>query len=136
MKHLKKAFTLSVAATILIIGIVYAIPQLLIQNTGIIETPANIECDSTHISWGTLYPGQQTSRQVNFRADAPVKLAYTISAWEPPTLSDYATVSWNYTGETVGAEWTPVTFTLHIHEDVPRSIAGFSFTIHITGETT
>jgi hypothetical protein len=87
------------------------------------------------IDWGLLEPGAQTSVTVYIRNEGNIPLTLSISAsnWNPPTASNYLTLTWSYTGQTINAGTTvKVTLTLTISESI-TGINDFNFDITAVG---
>jgi hypothetical protein len=88
------------------------------------------------IDWGFLAPGSQKSFTVYVCNEGNIALTLSISAsnWNPSIASNYLTLTWSYTGQTVKAGATiPVTLTLRVSESV-TGVSGFNFDITSVGK--
>ena len=106
---------------------------LVVHNVAAIKT-VGVVADVTSIDWGTIEPGSNVNRTVNFKSvgNVPVTLSFNTSNWQPPQAQQYISLSWNYTGAQVKQAWTPVKFTLSVNRAVVN-VTSFSFDITITG---
>jgi len=88
------------------------------------------------IKWGFLTPGSQKSFTVYICNEGNIPLTLSISAsnWNPPIASNYLTLTWSHTGQTVKAGTTiPLTLTLSVSESV-TGISSFNFDITAVGK--
>ena len=106
--------------------------NLAIPNQGTIGT-INVQCDTSQIMWGTVYPLMNVSDTVSFAAinSVPVVLTFNTSDYTPSSASSWLTLSWNYSGAPINSTWTPIAFTLTVGPDATSG--PFSFTITVTG---
>ena len=100
-----------------------------------IETYLNSRCTErvSSIDWGSLEPG--TNKTVTLfiknKGKTPVTLSYYSSNWNPSEITNYLSLTWDYTGQSIEfKETVQVTFTLHISENV-ETTENFSFDITI-----
>jgi hypothetical protein len=98
---------------------------------------SNIQCSQncTSLSWGTLYPGDSTSKTIYVKntGTIPITLSMTTESWTPTTADDYLTLSWNQQNTVLDpGESTPATITLSADSDT-GSLTSFSFNIVIAG---
>ena len=98
---------------------------------------SNIQCSQncTSLSWGTLYPGDSTSKTIYVKntGTIPITLSMTTASWTPTTADDYLTLSWNKQNTVLDpGESTPATITLSADSDT-GSLTSFSFNIVIAG---
>jgi len=95
------------------------------------------ECtdEVTTIDWGEIDVGSTKSVTVYIKneGDTPITLSLNTTDWNPASASDYISLSWDYSGETidVGAV-IEVTLTLTVDSNI-SGITSFSFNINITG---
>lgn len=85
------------------------------------------------IRWGLIEPGATANQTIYVRNEGDTKnaLTMTLSNWNPANSSNYISIAWNYTRQTVDINRIiPVTFTLHVTENV-QGISDFSFDITI-----
>jgi hypothetical protein len=88
------------------------------------------------IKWGFLTPGSQKSFTVYIcnEGNTPLTLSISASNWNPPIASNYLTLTWSHTGQTVKAGTTiPLTLTLSVSESV-TGISSFNFDITAVGK--
>ena len=95
------------------------------------------ECTSplSSIDWGTLEPGttKDVTCYVKNEGNSASVLSMETSNWSPPSVSDYMTLSWDYTGQPLNPdEVVEVTFTLTVSPSID-GITSFSFDIVIVG---
>jgi hypothetical protein len=89
----------------------------------------------TTIDWGTLDPGTTKSFSVYIRNEGSSALTLSMSAsnWNPSTASNYLTLTWSYTGQTVNSNgYVQVIFTLAVSESI-TGISSFNFDINLVG---
>jgi hypothetical protein len=87
------------------------------------------------IKWGVLEPSAQKSFTVYIRNEGnlPLTLSVSTSNWNPPTASNYLTLTWSYAGQTINAGATiKVTLTLTVSESI-TGINNFNFDITAVG---
>jgi hypothetical protein len=87
------------------------------------------------IDWGVLEPGAQKSFTVYIcnEGNFPLTLSISTSNWNPPTASNYLTLTWSYAGQTINAGATvKVTLTLTVSESI-TGINNFNFDITAVG---
>lgn len=87
------------------------------------------------IEWGTLMPGSQKSFTVYVanEGNLPLTLSMSTSNWNPPIASNYLTLTWSYTGETINPDTTiEVTLTLTVSESI-TGVYNFNFDITAVG---
>lgn len=87
------------------------------------------------IDWGFLAPGAQKTCTVYLHNEGilPLTLSMSTSNWNPSTASNYLTLTWSYTGQTINAGTTvKVTLTLAVSESI-TGINNFNFDINAVG---
>jgi len=87
------------------------------------------------IDWGVLEPSAKKSFTVYIRNEGnlPLTLSVSTSNWNPPTASNYLTLTWSYAGQTINAGATiKVTLTLTVSESI-TGINNFNFDITAVG---
>ena len=87
------------------------------------------------IDWGVLEPSAKKSFTVYIRNEGnfPLTLSMSTSNWNPPTASNYLTLTWSYAGQTINAGATiKVTLTLTVSESI-TGINNFNFDITAVG---
>ena len=87
------------------------------------------------IDWGTIEPGFSNTVQVYIRneGNSASTLSMYTENWNPASASNYMTLDWDYTGQTVNPdEVVAVTFTLTVSSSI-QGITSFSFDIVIVG---
>lgn len=97
----------------------------------------NSACTSivTSISWGTIEPGTNVNSTVYIRnqGNSPATLSMRTENWNPTNASNYLTLSWNYSGQTLAVNQViPVKFTLTVSPST-QGITSFTFDIIIVG---
>lgn len=93
------------------------------------------------INWGTVYPGSVINVSIYLKSlsNREVILNLNVTNWDPPGLSEYITVSWNYSGKFLApGEVLPVTFTLKMSDStsavdyiIREKVSGFNVTLKI-----
>ena len=89
----------------------------------------------TSISWGTLYPGNSTTRTIYVKntGTLPVTLTMTSGSWVPTTANTVLTLTWNRQNTVLNAgQSTSATLTLAAASST-GSLTDFSFNITVTG---
>jgi hypothetical protein len=100
-----------------------------------------------YIDWGTIYLGTLTSRSfyVRSRSNMDTTLRLNATNWNPSGISDFLTLSWNYTDNTIVKpnQTIPVTITLSADSSqqfveylVRNNVREFSFDITIRSSET
>jgi len=87
------------------------------------------------IDWGLAEPGAVKNVTVYIRneGNAPITLSLQTANWNPANAADYISLSWNYGGQTIGAnQVVAVTLSLSISSNI-QGITTFSFDIVIVG---
>ncbi len=115
-----------------------------VSSSGSISVSANLGVYSdsgcttplTAISWGTLAPGQDTTRTIyikNTGGGVSLTLTMSASAWTPQGASNYMTITWKPTSATLapGAS-TAATITLSVSSSIV-DVTNFSVQISIIG---
>jgi len=85
------------------------------------------------IQWGLLEPGATANQTVYIRneGNSNTTLTMTLSNWNPTNSSNYISLNWNYTGQTLDTNQViPVRFTLSISENI-QGVTDFSFDVTI-----
>jgi hypothetical protein len=98
---------------------------------------SNIECSQncTSISWGSLYPGNSTTRTVYVKniGTVPITLSMTPVNWDPTDASTYLTLTWNQQGTVLGVG-DSVTATLTLTADADTGdLQDFDVNIVVSG---
>jgi hypothetical protein len=98
---------------------------------------SNSQCTTncTSISWGTLYPGNTTTRPIWVKntGTVPVTLTMTNAGWLPTTANTVLTITWNRQNTVLNAgQSIDATLTLTAASNT-GSLTDFSFNIIITG---
>ncbi len=86
------------------------------------------------IDWGTITPGDYSNVTIWIKNNgtAPITLAIAPSNYVPAAASQYLTLSWNYSNQTIAAGATlPIELKLAVSSQV-KSITDFSLDITIT----
>jgi hypothetical protein len=89
----------------------------------------------TSISWGTLYPGNSTTRTIYVKntGTLPITLTLTSGSWVPTTANTVLTLTWNRQNTVLNAgQSVDATLTLAAASST-GSLTNFSFNIIITG---
>ena len=89
----------------------------------------------TSISWGTLYPGNSTTRTIYVKntGTLPVTLTMTSGSWVPTTANTVLTLTWNRQNTVLNAgQSTSATLTLTAASST-GTLTDFTFNIIITG---
>jgi hypothetical protein len=98
---------------------------------------SNIQCSQncTSISWGSLYPGNSTTRTVYVKntGTVPITLDMTPVNWDPTEASTYLTLTWDQQGTVLGVgDSVTATLTLTATADT-GDLQDFNVNIVITG---
>jgi hypothetical protein len=121
----------------------YTIPSLGTVKTIGVEAywDRTLKNETFEIDWGPIWVGNSTYRILHIRSvsNYDVILNLNITNWIPKDISDYITVSWNYTGkQLVPGEIVPVKLTVSspntssfISYLIDNSVTRFEFEIHI-----
>jgi hypothetical protein len=102
-------------------------------NVGV-YTDSQCTQNCTAISWGTLYPGNSTTRTIYIKntGNLPVTLTMTTGSWVPTTASSVLTLTWNRQNTVLSAgQSISATLTLTVASNA--NITSFGFNIIITG---
>lgn len=86
------------------------------------------------INWGSLRPGERKEYGIYVKNNgySHFNLALSTQNWNPPTASDYISLSWDYDGRTLRSRKVlPLKLTLAVASDISE-ITNFSFDIVIT----
>jgi hypothetical protein len=89
----------------------------------------------TTIDWGTLKPGDTKTYTiyVSNKGNFPLTLSMSTSNWNPPSASNYLTLTWSYSGQTISAgETAQVTLTLTVNRSI-TGLSNFGFDITAVG---
>jgi len=89
----------------------------------------------TAINWGTLSPGNTTTKTVYVKntGSTPITLTMTTGSWTPTTVNTKITLTWNQQNTVLNAgQSIAANLTLTVASDA-TSITTFSFNIIITG---
>lgn len=97
----------------------------------------NSQCtqNCTNVSWGTLNPGDTTSKIVYVKntGTVPVTLTMTTENWVPTNANSVITLAWDQQDTVLDAgQSTPANLTLTVASDT-GALTNFSFNIIITG---
>jgi len=87
------------------------------------------------INWGAVEPGSSTSRVIYLKneGNAPITLSLAVTRWSPSSARNYTSLSWNYSGEQIGAgNVVKVTLTLNLSSSI-SGVSSFTFDMAITG---
>lgn len=87
------------------------------------------------IEWGVLEPGEnkRVTSYIRNEGNSAVTVSLSTENWNPSNASQYITLSWDYSGQSINPDETvEVTFTLAVSASV-SSITDFSFDIVIVG---
>jgi len=98
------------------------------------ESQCNLNC--TTINWGTLDPGNSTSKIIYVKNTGtdPVTLTMTAESWAPKKAGDCLTLTWDRQGTVLqGGDSISANLTLSAASDT-SDIKNFSFDIVIKGE--
>ena len=90
----------------------------------------------TSLDWGTLYPGNTTTRTIYVKNTGmlPVRLAIADESWAPTTASSVLALTWNRQNTVLNVDQTMnATLTLRAAAST-GSLEKFSFNIIVTGE--
>ena len=146
----KKKFILKVSLMVILCALattVFGTALALRQNSKTIPNSAavkgvgvgiywNSACtnQTSSINWGTLESGTNKTVKVYVRneGNTVVTLSRTTQNWNPTTTSNYATINWDYSGQTLNKNQVlPVNLTITISSAV-SGITNFTFDITIT----
>ena len=89
----------------------------------------------SYIDWGFLEPGssKQFTIYVKNEGNVPIKLSMEVGNWNPPSASNYLTLSWDRQNYVLSpSSCVPAVLTLSVSQDV-SGVTGFSFDIIING---
>lgn len=90
----------------------------------------------TSIDWGSLYPGNSTTRIIYVKntGSLPVTLTLTTGSWNPSSANGPITLSWDRESTSLDAgQSISATLTLTVSSSISSSITTFSFNAIITG---
>jgi len=105
-----------------------------LQSHGSVNVSMGLTVDVETLDWGSLDPGANTTRivQVTSMVNNQQVLSLATSEWNPANATDYLTLTWNYTGESLQAQKTiPIELTLQV-SPLTEGITEFSFNVTIT----
>jgi hypothetical protein len=135
---------IALAATSIFLTLVTAgiIVTQTMPSTGTVTTVnvgvySDSECtqNCTSISWGSIYPGNSTSRIIYVKntGTVPITITMTSGSWAPTDADDYLTLSWDQQNTVLDVdESVSANLTLSVDSDTD-DLADFSFNIVITG---
>jgi len=113
-----------------------------VPSTGTVTTVnvgvySDSECtqNCTSISWGSIYPGNSTSRIIYVKntGTVPITITMTSGSWAPTDADDYLTLTWDQQNTVLDVdESVSASLTLSVDSDT-GDLADFSFNIVITG---
>lgn len=89
----------------------------------------------SYIDWGFLEPGssKQSTIYVKNEGNVPIKLSMEVGNWNPPSASNYLTLSWNRQNQVLGpGDSVSADLTLSVSPNI-SGITSFSFDIIIIG---
>lgn len=89
----------------------------------------------SYIDWGFLEPGssKQYTIYVKNEGNVPIKLSMEVGNWNPPSASNYLTLSWNRQNQVLGpGDSVSADLTLSVSPNI-SGITSFSFDIIIIG---
>ena len=89
----------------------------------------------TMINWGTLESGDTKTYTiyVSNKGNFPLTLSLSTSNWNPPSASNYLTLTWSYRGQAISAgEAVQVTLTLAVSPSI-TGLSNFGFDITAVG---
>ena len=145
MRKLSIGATIAIAATGLFLTLVAAgvlTSSQTVQSSGTVTTVnvgvySDIGCTQnyTSIDWGTLSPGNSTTRTISVKntGTVPVTLSMTTPSWVPLNANTYLTVAWNRENSVLSAG-SSVSATLTLTASASAgNITTFNFNIVITG---
>lgn len=98
----------------------------------------DVDCskEAKSIDWGSLYPGSSRKIDIYIRneGNATTHISLTTAEWKPPEASEYISLDWNYTGQTIKPnDVIQIAFNLSISSNI-KEISTFSFNIVISAE--
>ncbi len=89
----------------------------------------------TSIDWGFLEPGssRQLTIYVKNEGNVPIKLSMEVGNWNPPSTSNYLTLSWDRQDHVLNSSsCVSAVLTLSVSQDI-SGVTNFSFDIIIIG---
>jgi hypothetical protein len=97
----------------------------------------NSQCNQncTSLTWGTIDPGDSTSKTVYVKntGTVPITISMTTESWTPTNANNYLTLTWNRQNTVLDpGESTSATIILSVDSNT-GSLTSFSFNIVITG---
>jgi len=144
MQKISKGVIIALAATGIFLSIVTAgliATQTVPSNGTVSAVNVGVYSDSactqnlTSINWGTLYPGNTTTRTIYVKntGTLPVTLTMTTGSWVPTTANSVLTLTWNRQSTVLSAgQSIDATLTLSVASST-GSLTDFSFNITVTG---
>ena len=144
MPKLSTGIIIALAATAIFLTLVTAgiISTQTIPSSGTVTTVnvgvySDSECtqNCTSISWGTIYPGNSTSRTIYVKNNGtvPITLTMTTGSWVPTNASEEITLTWDRQNTVLNAgQSISANLTLSADSDT-GDLTNFSFDIVITG---
>jgi hypothetical protein len=144
MQKISTGLIIALAATGIFLSLVTAgliATQTVSSNGTISAVNVGVYSDSactqnlTSINWGTLYPGNSTTRTIYVKntGTLPVTLTMTNGSWVPTTANTVLTLTWNRQSTVLNAgQSINAILTLTVASST-GSLTDFSFNIIITG---
>jgi hypothetical protein len=145
MRKISLGATIAIAATGLFLTLLTSgllMSYQTVPSTGTITTVnvgvySDVGCTQnlTSINWGTLYPGNATTRTIYVKntGTIPVTLSMTTGSWAPTYANSYLTLTWTRGGTVLNAgQSISAVLTLSVASST-GNLTDFSFNIIVTG---
>ena len=144
MQKISTGVIIALAATAIFLSLVTAgliATQTVPSNGTVTAVNVGVYSDSqctqnlTSISWGSIYPGNSTTKTIYVKntGTVPVTLTMATGSWVPANASSLITLTWNRQNTVLNAgQSIDATLTLSVASST-GSLTDFSFNIIITG---
>jgi len=89
----------------------------------------------TNIAWGTLEPGQDSSKSCYIKSisNVDVRLNMTLGNWNPANATNYLSLTWNVENNLLNPEGNvQATLTIHVASNVTGITPPYSYSFEIT----
>ncbi|MBO3754797.1 MAG: hypothetical protein FGF53_07995 [Candidatus Brockarchaeota archaeon] len=143
MQRIAFATVLAIASACIVVAVLGAlVATRIISSVGNIKAVGvGVYSDSgctipiSYIDWGFLEPGssKQFTIYVKNEGNVPIRLSMEVDNWNPPSASNFLTLSWNRQDNVLGpGDSIPADLTLSVSPSI-SGVASFSFDIIIIG---
>jgi hypothetical protein len=142
MNQRNKILLMVILAVLLVASVYALLASRQITHIGKIEAVGvGVYWDSTctqnctSIDWGLIAPGSSATRTIFVRneGNVPGTLSLTTQDWNPPSVANFLSLSWNFSGVIQPQQVVPIKLTLTVSAGI-SGITDFSFTSTIRVE--